>query len=719
MSRRVFEAALPAAPTVSPGPESEDDLIDAAFELAYFIHQDRPIAQAICLEAMQKLEIAAVAQIKRLYYRPLRQSRSRASWGDRHLLQRLVYFQSEAWERLAEARDPDSLTEEDLLLRFFKHLCQITMKRNSFYASIALGRIVHAYSTADTMDLFYAIAPEGCERKQSDYLRSRKAQLLDEVRTRFGDLLSIVRGPHQEDRIETREPIPQKAAWVRECLRVLTPWAIPCWGQKETPSGGRRRNRFAPERDEDSQEARRFHALFHPPCFATLARLARLADPESRLAIPRFQVRGRPPAQGGRGGEDRSTRLLPEERAAIQRQLFEEARRRRDTPTRYLRVLVDGQERARIDPRASSVARLTLEESAEMIEVRVAGAGGEVPLALHALTGAPEGEPADAQVFSIVLESGQSLSFRVEPADGSSRVVELDYRETSPMRAALLAARRAAYRIGEAGRIGAGWAQQPVSLLLLLGAAGLALYLGRTAAVEAPPARPAPAASLQHIAAAPVDRPRVEIAIAVPAPAAATATARVRKRPRRLPDVSLASTLPRDAAPATEPVSPVFSMDRATLLAGARAMVSVPSERGLEVGAKTPLQAVRQSFVDGLTSDGADGADGTESFEAVSARSSFPALYFARASEQARGAPAGGDLRAAAFGAAVSASETMNGMAPRLSSSRQDDLSPRIPVLRRVPGPAFPDIGNCRQPEPVCGVSRISPASRSGRPREN
>jgi hypothetical protein len=717
VSRPWFEEAVTVAPTVSPGPESEDDLLDAAFELAHFIHRDRQIARAICFEAMQRLEIAAAAQIKRLYYRPLRQSRFRASWGDRHLLQRLVYFHSESWERLSESRDPESLTEEDLLLRFLKHLCRITMKRNSFYASIALGRIVHAYSTADTMGLYHAIAPEDCERKQSDYLRSRKAQLLDEVRTRFGDLLSIVRGPHQEDRIEIREPTAEKAAWVRECLRVLTPWAVPCWGQKEKAFGGRRRNRFAPERDDDSLEARRFHALFDPPCFAALTRLARLADPASRLAIPRFQVRGRPPAQGGRGGADRSTRLRPEERTEIARRLSEEARRRRDCPTRYLRVLVDGQERARIDPRASSVARLSLEDTAEMIEVRVAAAGGEIPLAVHALTGAPEGQPTPTQIFSIVLESGQSLSFRVDPAAGSQRAVEVDYRETSPLRAALLAARRTVRRIGEAGRMAAGWAQQPVTLLLLLGAFGLSLYLNRTPADQAP----AP----KRVAAAPASESRRETAaIPLPAPPASrdarpapdrvaaarpmpngSFTSAPRPAPRApdsatpvlqpaprvpqsapLPDTSLARAphiAPR--APRLEPAAPPFSLVRTPLLEASPAAAPVPGDRVLQVSAETPLEAIRKSFVDGLT------ADRAESSMSGSAPSGTPALFARGSAVAPRSAPASRDLRAAAFQAAVSASKPITGIPPRLFPSRPANPSPRIPIIRQVAPPGFAD----------------------------
>jgi hypothetical protein len=745
VSRSGLEAAVPVLPTASPGPESEDDLLDAAFELAFFIHQDRSIALAICRDAMQKLEVAASAQIKRLYYRPrkrtgegpLRQGRSRASWGDRHLLQRLTYFESEAWERQGEARDPESLTEDDLLLRFLKHLCQITMKRNSFYASIALGRIVHAYSTADTMGLYDAIAPEGCERKQSDYFRSRKAQLLDEVRARFGELLSIVRGPHQEDRIETREATAQKAAWARECLRVLTPWATPCWGkEEETSSGKRRRNRFAREQDEDSQEARRFHALFHPPCFTGLTRLLRLADPAGRLAIPRFHVGGRPPAQGGGGRDDRSARLNPEERAEIQRQLSEESRRRREFPTRFLRVLVDGRERARIDPRASGVARLSLEDSAEMIEVRATVPDGEILLAVHALAGAPEGEETGPEVFSIVLESGQSLSFRVDGTTGlaGERVLELDYRETGPLRAALLGARRAAYRAGNAARFAAGWAQQPITLLLLLGAIGLALQSGRTPS-DRSSVRPrfATTAPLRSALSAEIPRPAPPLsapsvdrsvpstaALALPARSDSpltTAIAHVRSRRGSPPEGSLVRNPPRETVPRSKSPAPIFSAARTPLLEGERIAASRSDLGDLVKGvnAKTALEAVRKSFVDGL------GNETIRSSERGGGLPDAASISFARVSTEERSGPTRRDPRVAAFWADVSArslaSETTDGLESRLLPSKPADPSPRVSVLRRIGAPGLPVSAYCRQGELACSVARISPARNTGQTR--
>jgi hypothetical protein len=730
---------VPVLPTASPGPESEDDLLDAAFELAFFIHQDRPIALAICRDAMQKLEVAASAQAKRLYYQPRKRSgegqgRSRASWGDRHLLQRLIYFESEAWERQGEIRDPDSLTEDDLLLRFLKHLCRITMKRNSFYASIALGRIVHAYSTADTMGLYDAIAPEGCERKQSDYFRSRKAQLLDEVRGRFGDLLSIIRGPHQEDRIETREATAAAAAWARECLRVLTPWATPCWEKEEKPTGKRRRHRFAREQDEDSQEARRFHALFHPPCFSGLTRFLRLADPGARLAIPRFHVGGRPPGQGGGGRDDRSARLSAEERAEIQRQLAEESRRRREFPTRFLRVLVDGQERVRIDPRASSVARLSLEATAEVIEVRATIPEGEMLLAVHALTGAAEGEETGPEVFSIVLESGQSLSFRVGNSAGlaGERSVELDYRETGPLRATLLGARRAAYRAVGAAGFAAGWVEQPIAALLLLGAIGLALQFGRTQANRAPArrtiaaavaARSEPRAELPS-PAPPLSAPSIDRPVAAAAALARSArsnrpstTLIANARPRRdLPaEGSLAKAHLRETTRSLSPV-PIFSAERTPLLEGERIAASRSDLGALVrgVNAKTALEAVRRSFVDSLGSEtphssSSGRTDGLPVAAAVS---------FAGASTQERGGVARGDSRVAAFWADVSArslaSETADSLESRLLPPNPDP-SPRVSVLRSIGAPGQPATAYCRQGELACSVARISPASRSAR----
>src|SRR5204862_4543803 len=123
-----------------------DELPNRAFQLAYFLHRERKTAAEIASRALNKLQLAATAQGKRLYYRltgraDSRKARSKVSMGEPHLLQRLVYVESEEYERRKEAaaHNPDRVDgisparHTDLVVYFIKHLVRITTKRNSFY----------------------------------------------------------------------------------------------------------------------------------------------------------------------------------------------------------------------------------------------------------------------------------------------------------------------------------------------------------------------------------------------------------------------------------------------------------------------------------------------------------------------------------------------------------------------------------------------------------
>ncbi|HEY0350258.1 MAG TPA: hypothetical protein VGC60_19135 [Pyrinomonadaceae bacterium] len=93
-------------------PISPDELPNRAFQLAYFLHRERKTAVDIAVRALNKLQLAATAQGKRLYYRltgraDARKARSKVSLGEPHLLQRLVYIESEEYERRREAAAHD------------------------------------------------------------------------------------------------------------------------------------------------------------------------------------------------------------------------------------------------------------------------------------------------------------------------------------------------------------------------------------------------------------------------------------------------------------------------------------------------------------------------------------------------------------------------------------------------------------------------------------
>src|SRR5262245_26451626 len=94
--------------------ETRDAMLRQAFRLAYFIHSDRKLAVRIVTEAMSKLNAPAATQAKRSYYRTGGRSRTsgskvislrtKVSLSKLHLLQRLVYVESEQHEGQEEQR---------------------------------------------------------------------------------------------------------------------------------------------------------------------------------------------------------------------------------------------------------------------------------------------------------------------------------------------------------------------------------------------------------------------------------------------------------------------------------------------------------------------------------------------------------------------------------------------------------------------------------------
>ena len=135
-----------------------------AFNLAYFIHRDKQPALLIAMGALSKLEVAAAAQDKRLYYTPAgrvpgdaghHRTRTRVAMSDLHLLQRLVYVESEPYEKKDEkAGSVARLDEEDMIIRFIKHLVRITTRRNSFYVALGLSRLLYQYTTNETAEIY-------------------------------------------------------------------------------------------------------------------------------------------------------------------------------------------------------------------------------------------------------------------------------------------------------------------------------------------------------------------------------------------------------------------------------------------------------------------------------------------------------------------------------------------------------------------------------------
>ena len=430
--------------------DSTDAMLNRALKLAYFIHNDKATALRIVAAAMMRLETTAAAQDKRFYYTPIGRLlsdrlkshgfRNKINLNNLDLLQLLVFIESEPYEKLKEMGQCErQVGEEDMIIHFIKHLVTITMKRNSFYVALGMCRLLHNYSTSETMDIYSVILQDPDRTKDDHYCRARKGRLMQEMKQRFGALISAGRGPHGEERFRSLDRPARYAGLVRECLELFSPWRALC----PVPAG------FNPTRDllsslsstgrpvdEDHQtEVNRIHAIVHPDCFTRLTEALAFDCPEERLALPRFFT-----SHNSHGGHNppsdrrRPPALEWNDRALIQGYLDEQTARRRAVTGRMFSVRVDAVERANLNLDLSNMVRVEVDKSSTMIEVVGFDGGGEVLLATHLLH-LQRSRRGHRSAYSIKLDGGRELSFQPGPlgdSDGEGRcVIEIRCRENA------------------------------------------------------------------------------------------------------------------------------------------------------------------------------------------------------------------------------------------------------------------------------------------------
>lgn len=463
---------------------SFDEALDRAFQLAYFLQGDRMTALLVTVSAMNRLTVAAAIQNKRLYYTPigrpaLRAARTKIYLTELHLLQRLVYLESEPFERLKE-NHIGKLYEEDLVVHFIKYLVRATTRRNSFYVTVGLSRVLHDYSTPETKEIYGVIVQDPERVKDDFYYRSRKKQLLAELKNRFGDQVKILRGARGEERLQAQEASEALLHLVSESLSRFTPWATTCILPATFEPRKNMISSFAfsdSNPDEEHQiEISRIHTLLHPACFSRLVTSLGYDAPAQRLTIPTFFSSG--DAQGPHQDRLAKTELTQEELQAIKDSLNKGAGRRRKNSGDQLLIKVDGLECGRFDPARTAQIELTIPEGADVIEVCSLDTNGEILLADHLLTYGESGiQPTQA---SVVLEGGQKVSFTVRPLEATSveaadLLIIVEYRETKPLSAASLFWRRLKLKASD-GALRNGWRGAGVfkpALFLLLAAIAL------------------------------------------------------------------------------------------------------------------------------------------------------------------------------------------------------------------------------------------------------
>jgi hypothetical protein len=421
------------------GISPKDELLNKAFQLAYFILGDRTASIYVAMAAIDKLKIASTIQDRRLYYMPTGRSaypasRTKVSLSDIHLLQRLVYTEAEPFERLIEGQG--SLQQQDMIIRFIKHLVRITTKHNSFYVVLGFCRVLHNYTTSETTEIYNLLIQDPDRGRDDYYYRSRKKHLLTELRERFGEALKSARGFRGEERFQPQEDSGQYLELVRECLIRFTPWESSCVlpldvDPSKTTIAGLLFKGKNPD-DEHEIELNRIHTLLHPDCFESLVTTLGFDAPAQRLEIPYFFI-------SNAASSSTDERLKPEElsdgeRQAITRYLDKNVAHRRDAAKKLLSILIDGYEQTFFEVGKTGGVQFNIEEDSELIEIRSIEPDEHVTIGLHLIAHDEAGiVPAKT---TIKLGAGRSLSFSIQPSLDASNgtagaLVDLKYHRTT------------------------------------------------------------------------------------------------------------------------------------------------------------------------------------------------------------------------------------------------------------------------------------------------
>ncbi|HEU4389197.1 MAG TPA: hypothetical protein VFV34_15450, partial [Blastocatellia bacterium] len=370
-----------------------------------------------------------------------RPNRTKVSLEDSQLLQCLVFTESEHYERERERhRGPGQPKGDDMVISFIKHLVSITVRRNSFHVALGISRLLHNYSTAETREIYDVVIQDPDRTKDENYCRARKALLMQEIKQRFGDLITVCRGARGEERFESNPSQGGNSPLVRECLDLFAPWGAPC----PVPCGFNPQSdvlgllSFA-DRDLDEEhrtEVNRIHAVIHSGCFTRLTQALGLDSPDTRLAIPHFAISresagddGLPPS-----GRSPSPKLDVEDVAAINAALADQSSRRKAASSRLLRVFADGVERAAIDRSRSDHVMIELLEGDALVEVRSNDEHGTLLLATYHHR--PHQIRGNDTTRTIILEGGQKIAFRLSKdssAGSESWWLDISFRDPVSM----------------------------------------------------------------------------------------------------------------------------------------------------------------------------------------------------------------------------------------------------------------------------------------------
>lgn len=425
--------------------EVSERLWERAFQLSYFVLRNRSSARECLARALEKLAAQRSREKRRTYWRGRKKELTirRISRPAEDTLQWLVCLESEVWEKEQESEGQP--TEADMVVRYVKHLAQVTTGSSSFHVNVGFNRLLRNYSTPEVQQL-YELAT--VRYPASEEYRKAKGKLLNQLTRRFERFLRVRTGQYGELQIETHEAHEHWFRLVEECLEVFAPWSA----RKSCLQDGSELRGVASRRSDrasgsapmpDRLETNRCHWFMHSTCCGRLVEQLGFDPPRERLAVPRFLHHdggdpGSHPASQERRTEplsDDETRILHERTAAA-------AAQGQAIALLPMKIIAHGRVCATLDPRRDGRCRFEIPEGTRLLEIR-SDAGDEARILATHWIDYGEDDQFLAGEYTLGLQGGRQLALNVIPGSqpdgqpGSRAFMMVESRSTSSLREAL------------------------------------------------------------------------------------------------------------------------------------------------------------------------------------------------------------------------------------------------------------------------------------------
>lgn len=341
----------------------------------------------------------------------------------------------------------------DLIARYTKLLVQYSLENNSSYAAFAICCLVYDYTIPQVIDICAFLNPDS---ETTQHFYKLKNKFLSRIKERFGPFINIADDTAGRGFEIEVAPDRESASVVNGARLMLVPWKSECLATDSPSNTSSVDERLYQALEklpaEDEKELSRIHLVICPDCYTKViagcrvkgrsTNQALVLSPPS-LAIPLFEI----PLEITKGRNNRMIKRRSIEAAnAVER----EAESVHYEPAALFKVsgsspqiviLVDGEQKAVLNPMESRVARLTLDEYAGLIKVALRKDRELVTLATFLLNRRELESSLLYRLFgwrqrySTTLEDGQEVTFTVgfsQQSEGRGVYsIEVRYRDLS------------------------------------------------------------------------------------------------------------------------------------------------------------------------------------------------------------------------------------------------------------------------------------------------